>query len=330
MKRYLSGILLALLLCGCGPKTPESSGDTLPTSPPENPLLTQSITAGKPASFELPGQLVGTSVCRLKMLPLTAAVQRFAFLQVGEELWIFATQCSKDATYLTCFLYDPETKIAAPQNILTLTGYGHGESLEVLQRDGKIYVYIGSRAKHAFTSYYWSTTITRFCYENGKMTEVKELTDLNCATPSGEPLHKNATSYRVNFALNEAADLMALYVQCDTNDSLKKVSLIDELGASISYNLAAKTKPWSNLSTRLRLKLTKNYTFSLNATWATYAYQFNERGQVVVGDRTEWSYGRFGRFQGMSQNLSYTFNNKTFDKRIPIMRKISPRAMRLL
>ena len=98
------------------------------------------------------------------------------------------------------------------------------------------------------------------------------------------------------------------------NDSLKKVSIIDELGASISYNLAAKTKPWSNLSTRLRLKLTKNYTFSLNATWATYAYQFNERGQVVVGDRTEWSYGRFGRFQGMSQNISYTFNNKTFDK----------------
>lgn len=98
------------------------------------------------------------------------------------------------------------------------------------------------------------------------------------------------------------------------NDSLKKISIIDELGASLSYNLAAKTKPWSNLSTRLRLKLTKSYTFSLNATWATYAYAFNDRGQVIVGDRTEWSYGRFGRFQGMSQNLSYTFNNKTFSK----------------
>ena len=95
-------------------------------------------------------------------------------------------------------------------------------------------------------------------------------------------------------------------------DSLKKVSLIDEIGGSLSYNLAAKTKPWSNLSTRLRLKLTKSYTFSFNATWATYAYAFNDRGQVIVGDRTEWSYGRFGRFQGMSQNLSYTFNNKTF------------------
>lgn len=98
------------------------------------------------------------------------------------------------------------------------------------------------------------------------------------------------------------------------SDSLKKVSLIDEIGASISYNLAAKRQPWSNLNTRLRLKLSKSYTFSLNATWATYAYEFNDRGQVVVGDKTEWSYGRFGRFQGMSQNLSYTFNNETIKK----------------
>ena len=106
------------------------------------------------------------------------------------------------------------------------------------------------------------------------------------------------------------------------DDSLKKISIIDELGASLSYNLAAKVRPWSNLSTRLRLKLTKNYTFSFNATWATYAYKFNDRGQVVVGERTEWSYGRFGRFQGMSQNLSYTFNNKTLDKVKELLKKL--------
>ena len=82
---------------------------------------------------------------------------------------------------------------------------------------------------------------------------------------------------------------------------VKKISLIDELGGSISYNMAAKKQPWSNLSTRLRLKLTKNYTFSLNSVWATYAYEFNENGRVVVGDRTEWSYGRFGRFQGTKE-----------------------------
>lgn len=95
---------------------------------------------------------------------------------------------------------------------------------------------------------------------------------------------------------------------------VRKISIIDELGASISYNLSAKTKPWSNLSTRIRMKLTKNYTFSLNSVWATYAYEFNDAGRVVVGDRTEWSYGRFGRFQGMSQNFSYTFNNGTWKK----------------
>ena len=98
----------------------------------------------------------------------------------------------------------------------------------------------------------------------------------------------------------------------DTTKSDRIVSLIDELGASMSYNFAATKRPWSNLNTRLRLKLPKNHTFSLNATWATYAYEFNEQGKVVVGDRTEYSYGRFGRFQGMSQNFSYTFSNTTF------------------
>lgn len=95
----------------------------------------------------------------------------------------------------------------------------------------------------------------------------------------------------------------------------KKISLIDELSGSLSYNMAAKTRKWSDLTTRLRLKLSKSYTFSMSATWATYAYQFDERGNVVVGDRTEWSYGRFGRFQGMSQNFSYTFSNATFSKK---------------
>ena len=95
---------------------------------------------------------------------------------------------------------------------------------------------------------------------------------------------------------------------------MRKISLIDEFSASMSYNLAAQTRPWSNLNTRIRLKLGKNKTFSMAAIFATYAYKFNEQGKVVPSERTEWSYGRFGRFQGMSQNLSYTFNNKTWRK----------------
>lgn len=98
------------------------------------------------------------------------------------------------------------------------------------------------------------------------------------------------------------------------DDSLKKISLIDEFGLNMSYNMAAKKQPWSDLVMRVRIKTPWNYTFSMNATFATYAYEFDEDGDVIVGNSTEWSHGRFGRFQGMSQNVSYTFSNSTFQK----------------
>ncbi|MFV0545508.1 MAG: putative LPS assembly protein LptD, partial [Bacteroides sp.] len=100
----------------------------------------------------------------------------------------------------------------------------------------------------------------------------------------------------------------------DKNDSIKKVSLIDELGLNMSYNMSAKVRPWSDLNTTLRLKLSKSYTFNLNTSFATYAYAFDKKGNVIVGDRTEWSYGRFGRFQGFNTSYSYTFNNDTWKK----------------
>ena len=94
----------------------------------------------------------------------------------------------------------------------------------------------------------------------------------------------------------------------------KKLSLIDELGASMSYNMAAETRPWSDLSMRLRLKWWKNYTFSVNAVFATYAYDLDSNGHPYVGTHTEWSRGRFGRFQGMSQNLSFTLTPEKLKK----------------
>ena len=105
----------------------------------------------------------------------------------------------------------------------------------------------------------------------------------------------------------------------------KKISLIDELGMSMSYNMAAKKRPWSDLNTHVRLKLTKSYTFSMAAVFATYAYEFDKNGNVSIGDHTEWSQGRFGRFQGMSQNLSYTLNNQTLKKLLGMRDKLSNR-----
>lgn len=96
----------------------------------------------------------------------------------------------------------------------------------------------------------------------------------------------------------------------DDSTGVKKISLIDELGASMSYNLASKIRPWSDLSTNLRLKLSKSYTFNVNAVFRTYAYELDENGKPRLSDHTtRYSQGKFGRFQGISQNISYTLDN---------------------
>ena len=102
----------------------------------------------------------------------------------------------------------------------------------------------------------------------------------------------------------------------DRNDSLRKISLIDEFGASMSYNMAAKIRPWSDLSTRIRLKLTKNYTLNMNAVFASYVYEADSVGARprLCEHTTYWEQGKIGRFQGMSQNLSYTISNEKISK----------------
>ena len=94
----------------------------------------------------------------------------------------------------------------------------------------------------------------------------------------------------------------------------KKLSIIDELGANMSYNMAAKEKKWSDLTMNIRLKWWKNYTFNMTAVFATYAYELDANGRPYVGNHTEWGKGRFGRFQGMSQNISYTLNPEKIRK----------------
>ena len=117
----------------------------------------------------------------------------------------------------------------------------------------------------------------------------------------------------ISFDLSNNLEMKIKAGDADSVD-YKKISLLDELGASMSYNMAAKVRPWSDLSMRLRLKLTKSYTFNMNAVFATYAYELDENGRPYLGTHTEYGYGRFGRFQGMSQNISYTLNPEKLKK----------------
>ena len=92
----------------------------------------------------------------------------------------------------------------------------------------------------------------------------------------------------------------------------KKISLIDEFKLGMSYNFAADIRPWSNLSTTLRLKLSKSYTLNLSTVFASYVYEADSVGATPRESEhtTYWGQGKFGRFQGLSQNLSYTLNNE--------------------
>ena len=94
----------------------------------------------------------------------------------------------------------------------------------------------------------------------------------------------------------------------------KKLSLIDAFDINMSYNMAAKVRPWSDMNINLRLKWWKNYTFNMNAVFATYAYELDDQGNPYVGTHTEWGKGRFGRFQGMSQNFSFTLTPEKIAK----------------
>lgn len=176
------------------------------------------FAGGVGVTERLSGNLVATSVCTLRNLPVGNAVQRFSVVELNGDIYIFTTQRSGTTTYLSRCRYNPKNKIAVCLDSITLTGYGHGESLEVRVRDGKFYVYVASRANPA-NDYAWGTEVTRFVYRQGKQTEIKTLTDFQCATATGAPVHEGATAYRVNFSFNEESDRFLIYSRCDTNGS---------------------------------------------------------------------------------------------------------------
>ena len=97
----------------------------------------------------------------------------------------------------------------------------------------------------------------------------------------------------------------------DDSTGFKKISLIDEFRLSTYYNFAADRQPMGPVQATLRLKLSKSYTLNLSSSFASYVYELDSVGNIVESDHTTyWQQGKIGRFQGISQNLSYTLNNE--------------------
>ena len=97
---------------------------------------------------------------------------------------------------------------------------------------------------------------------------------------------------------------------------VRKISLIENLSANMSYNMAADSMKWSNLNTSILIKLTKGFNLQMSATWDTYTYQLDSYGNPVRVNKPRWTVGKgLGRLSSTGTSFSYTFNNDTFKKK---------------
>ncbi|MCF0214824.1 MAG: LPS-assembly protein LptD, partial [Muribaculaceae bacterium] len=112
------------------------------------------------------------------------------------------------------------------------------------------------------------------------------------------------------------ANNLEMKVKSD-NDSIgeKKISLIENLTLSQSYNLAADSLRLSDLNTSILLRLTKGFNLNLSATWDVYTYALNSYGNPVRVNKLRIACGKgYGRLRSTGTSFSYTFNNDTFKK----------------
>ena len=152
-------------------------------------------------------------------------------------------------------------------------------------------------------------------YDSYQYTDASGNAKLVEYSPYQDELYSVPGKYKTEMISWDVSNNIEMKIKSDKDTTgYKKISIIDELGASMSYNAAADYHRWSDLSMRLRLKWWKNYTFSMNAQFATYAYELDANGKPYVGNHTEWGYGRLPRFQGMSQNFSFTLNPEKLKK----------------
>ena len=152
-------------------------------------------------------------------------------------------------------------------------------------------------------------------YDSYQYTDASGNVKLVEYSPYQDELYSVPGKYKTEMISWDVSNNIEMKVRSDKDSTgFRKISIIDELGASMSYNAAADYHRWSDLSVRLRLKWWKNYTFSMNAQFATYAYELDANGKPYVGNHTEWGYGRLPRFQGMSQNFSFTLNPEKLKK----------------
>ena len=113
------------------------------------------------------------------------------------------------------------------------------------------------------------------------------------------------------------ANNLEMKVKSDKDSTgVKKISLIENLSLSESYNFAADSLRLSPMQANIMLRLVKNFNLNLNTTWDPYIYKLNSSGTPVQVNRLRIREGKgLYKLSSFSTSFSYTFNNDTFKRK---------------
>ena len=146
--------------------------------------------------------------------------------------------------------------------------------------------------------------------ENGKRVDVRY-------SPFSHGIFGTAPQGKQGTVSFNVSNNLEMKVNSDRDTTgVRKISLIENLTAGISYNMAADSMNWSNINTSILIKLTKNFNLQASAVFDTYTYQLNEYGNPVRVNIPRWKAGKgLGRLSSTGTSFSYTFSNETFKKK---------------
>lgn len=113
------------------------------------------------------------------------------------------------------------------------------------------------------------------------------------------------------------ANNLEMKVKSDQDSTgYKKISLIENLSLSQSYNFAADSLKLSPLQASVTMRLIKNFNLNFNTTWDPYVYRPDANGTVHQVDKFRWQCGQgLLKLSSFSTSFSYTFNNDTFKRK---------------
>lgn len=145
-------------------------------------------------------------------LPCENAIQK---MYVGEKE-IYVTQRYGKTTYLSRCEINKNTKEAVCKDFMTLQRFGHGQTLEYFEWNGKAYFWVGCKPNTAYDAD-WAMQIGRISYEPNTAidyTQVCRLGTLNYANQTGVGLDGVK---RVDAALSDDGSKLLIWVRSPEN-----------------------------------------------------------------------------------------------------------------